>query len=93
LPVTTADRIKLLTELIGITEKVSKYLPIIVFSYTGLTLVFAFKNMVEHNIVAGLILCVFAAFGMYLVIRIFLTRRRWRREWQKDGKYNIKSPH
>jgi hypothetical protein len=83
LPATTADRIKLIAEVIKITENVSKYLPIIVFSYAGLTLVFAFKSMVEHNIVGGLVLCVFAGFGVYLVIRIFLTRRRWRREWQK----------
>lgn len=80
---TTADRIKLIAEVIEITEKVSKYLPIIVFVYTGLTLVFAFKSLVEHNIVAGLVLCVFAGFGVYLVIRISLTRRRWRREWRK----------
>jgi Na+/H+ antiporter NhaA len=85
LPVTTADRIKLLARVIEITEKVSKYLPIIVFAYAGLTLVFAYKSMIEHNIVAGLVLCVFAGFGLYLVIRISLTRRRWRREWQKYG--------
>lgn len=83
MPVTTADRIKLIAEVIEIIEKVSRYLPIIVFAYTGLTLVFAFKNLVEHNIVTGLVLCVFASFGVYLVIRISLTRRRWRREWQK----------
>jgi hypothetical protein len=37
----TADRMKLIVEIIQIAEKVSKFLPIIVFSYAGLTLVFA----------------------------------------------------
>ena len=83
MPVTTADRIKLLARVIEITEKVSKYLPIIVLAYAGLTLIFAYKSMIEHNIVAGLVLCVFAGFGVYLVIRISITRRRWRREWRK----------
>ena len=72
---TNADRIKLIVEIIEIAEKVSKYLPIVVFSYTGLTLVFAVINILEHNI-AGIILCVFAAFGIYLALRILLTRRK-----------------
>jgi hypothetical protein len=37
----TADRVKLTVQLIEIAEKVTKYLPIIVFSYAGMTLVFA----------------------------------------------------
>jgi amino acid permease len=75
---TNADRIKLIVEIIEIAEKVSKYLPIVVFSYAGLTLVFAVINILEHNIVSGIILCIFAGFGIYLALRIFLTRRRKR---------------
>ena len=52
---TNADRIKLIVEIIEITEKVSKYLPIVVFSYAGLTLVFAVINLLEHNIASGII--------------------------------------
>ena len=74
--VTTADRIKLFIEIIEIAEKVSRYLPIVVFSYAGLTLVFAVINFVEYNITLGIVLCLFAGFGIYLVIRIFLTRKR-----------------
>jgi Flp pilus assembly protein TadB len=73
---TNADRIKLIVEIIEIAEKVSKYLPIVVFSYAGLTLVFAVINLLEHNIASGIILCVFAAFGIYLALRILLTRRK-----------------
>jgi hypothetical protein len=72
----TADRMKLIVEIIQIAEKVSKFLPIIVFSYAGLTLVFAVIDLVEHNIVIGIVLCVLARFGIYLAIRISQTRRR-----------------
>ncbi|MGC2575102.1 MAG: hypothetical protein WA364_26635 [Candidatus Nitrosopolaris sp.] len=75
---TNSDRIKLIVEIIEIAEKASKYLPIVVFSYAGLTLVFAVINILEHNIVSGMILCIFAGFGIYLALRIFLTRRRKR---------------
>ena len=74
--VTTADRIKLFIEIIEIGEKVSRYLPIVVFSYAGLTLVFAVINFVEYNITLGIVLYLFAEFGIYLAIRIFLTRKR-----------------
>ena len=75
---TNADRIKLIVEIIEVTKKVSRYLPIIVFSYASLTVVFAVINILEHNITSGIILCVFAGFGIYLALRIFLTRRRKR---------------
>lgn len=77
--VTTADRIKLIVEIIEIAEKVSRYLPIVVFSYAGLTLVFAVINFVEYNITLGIVLCLFAGFGIYLAIRLYLTRKRRRR--------------
>jgi len=51
-------------------SKVSKYLPILVF-----TLVFAVINILERNIASGIILCVFAGFGIYLALRL-LTRRQ-----------------
>jgi amino acid permease len=73
---TNADRIKLIVEIIEVTKKVSRYLPIIVFSYASLTVVFAVINILEHNIASGIILCVFAGFGIYLALRIFLTRRK-----------------
>jgi hypothetical protein len=80
---TTADRIKLIVKIIEIVEKASKFLPIIVFSYAGLTLVFAAINFVEDNIVIGIVLCVLAGFGVYLTIRICQTRRRWKRKYQR----------
>ena len=49
----TADRIKLMVQVIEIAEKVTKYLPIIVFSYAGLTIVFAVIYLLEHNVVAS----------------------------------------
>lgn len=77
--VTTADRIKLIVEIIEIAEKVSKYLPIVVCSYAGLTLVFAVIYFVEYNITLGIVLCFFAGFGIHLAIRIYLTRKRRRK--------------
>ena len=74
--VTTADRIKLIVEIIEIAEKVSRYLPIVVFSYAGLTLAFAVINFLEYNITSGIVLSLFAGFGMYLAIRIYMTRKR-----------------
>ena len=79
---TTSDRVKLIVEFIEIAVKVIRFLPIIVFSYAGLTLVFAVINLVEHNIVTGIVLCVFAGFGIYLAIKISQTRRRWKRKYQ-----------
>jgi hypothetical protein len=78
----TADRMKLIVEIIQIAEKVSKCLPIIVFSYAGLTLVFAVIDLVEHNLVTGIVLCVFAGFGKYLAIKISQTKRRSKRKYQ-----------
>jgi hypothetical protein len=75
-----SDRMKLVVEIMRIVEKVSKFLPIIVFAYAGLTIYFAVVNLVEDNIATGIVLCVFAAFGIYLAIRIFHTRRKWKRE-------------
>lgn len=79
---TNSDRLKLIVEIIEITKKVSKYLPIIVFVYAGLTLVFAVINLLERNILLGIILCFFAGFGLHLTIRIVLTRRRWKHDSQ-----------
>lgn len=66
---------KLIVEIIEIAENVSKFLPIIAFSYAGLTLVFAAINFVEDNIVIGIVLCVLAGFGVYLTIRIWKYQR------------------
>jgi hypothetical protein len=79
--VTTADRIKLIVEIIEIAEKVSKYLPIVVFSYAVLTLIFAVIDFLEYNITLGIVLCLFAGFGIHLAIRIYLTRKRRRRKY------------
>jgi amino acid permease len=81
---TTSDRVKLIVEFIEIAVKVIRFLPIIVFSYAGLTLVFAVINLVEHNTVTGIVLCVFAGFGIYLAIKISQTKRRWNRKSQTD---------
>lgn len=81
---TSADRIKLIIGILQTAKKVSKFLPIIVFSYSGLTLFFAVIDFFEHNIVAGMILSIFAAFGIFLAMRIFQTRRRGRnRKYEK----------
>lgn len=69
-----------MVEIIEIAEKVSRYLPIIVFAYTGLTLIFAIINILEYNIILGVVLCFFAGFGLHLTIRIVLTRRKWRQD-------------
>jgi amino acid permease len=80
----TADRLKRTVQLIEIAEKVSKYLPVIVFSYAGLTLVFAVIYLLEHNVVAATILWILTGFGIYLAIRISLVRVRWKRNWQSN---------
>jgi hypothetical protein len=76
--VTTTDRIKLVIGTLQTAKEVSKFLPIIVFSYSGLTLFFAVLDFFEHNIVAGIILSILAGLGIFLAIRIFQTRRRGR---------------
>lgn len=81
-PKPESGRLKQLVKIIAIAEKVSRYLPIIVFAYTGLTIIFAVINILEHNIISGIILCFFAGFGLHLTIRIILIRRRWRRDSQ-----------
>jgi uncharacterized membrane protein YqjE len=80
----TADRMKLTVQLIEIAEKVTRYLPIIVFSYAGLTLVFAVIYLLEYNVVAATILWILTGFGIYLAIRISLVRVRWKRRWQSN---------
>lgn len=80
----TADRVKLIVRVIEIAEKVTKYLPIIVFSYAGLTIVFAVIYLLEHNVVSATILCILAGFGIYLAIRISLVRVKWKRSWQTN---------
>jgi hypothetical protein len=77
---TNSDRLKLTVEIIEAAKKVSRYLPIIVFTYTGLTLVFAIMNIFERNIILGIILCLLAGFGLQLTIKIVLMRIRWKRE-------------
>jgi hypothetical protein len=81
-PKTNSGRLKLLVEIIAITEKVSRYLPIIVFAYTGMTLIFAIISILGYNIILGIILCFFAGFGLHLTIRIVLIRRRWKQDSQ-----------
>jgi hypothetical protein len=75
----TADRIKLIVKAIDIAEKITKYLPIIIFSYAGLTIAFAVIYLFQHNVIASGILCILAAFGIYLAIRICTVRVGWKR--------------
>jgi Na+/H+ antiporter NhaA len=77
---TNSDRLKLTVEIIEVAKKVSRYLPIIVFAYAGLTLVFAIMNILERNIILGIILCLLAGFGLQLTIKIVLMRIRCKRE-------------
>ena len=72
---TNAVPMKLIVEIIEIAEKISKFLPIIIFSSAALTLVFAVIDLVENNIVIGIVLCVLAGFARYLAIKISQTRR------------------
>lgn len=75
----TADRIKLIVKAIEIAKKVTKYLPIIIFLYAGLTIALAVVYLFQHNVIAFGILCVFAGFGIYLAIRICIVRVKWKR--------------
>jgi len=79
----TADRIKLIVKAIELAEKVTKYLPIIIFSYAGLTLAFAVVYLFQHNVIASGILCILAGFGIYLAIRTCMVRVKWKRSLQK----------
>jgi hypothetical protein len=78
----TSDRVKEIVQVIEIAEKLTKYLPIIVFSYAVLTTIFVVVCLIENYIVAGIVLCIFAGFGIYLAIRLSLVRIRWKRSWQ-----------
>jgi hypothetical protein len=85
--VTSADRIKLVVGILRTAERISKYLPIIVFAYSALTLFFAVIDFLDSNIAAGVVLSIFAALGIFLSIQIFKTRRRGRkRRYEKYGK-------
>jgi hypothetical protein len=75
----TADRLKLIVKAINIAEKITKYLPIIIFSYACLTIAFAVIYLFQHNVIAAGILCILAAFGIYLTIRICIVRLKWKR--------------
>jgi hypothetical protein len=89
--VTTADRIKLMVGILQTAKKVSKYLPIIVFSYSALTLSFAVIDFLERYIAAGVVLSIFATFGIFLTMRILQTRRRGRkRRYEKYRNARIK---
>jgi amino acid permease len=81
---TSSNQLKRLVEIIETTKKVSRYLPFIVFGYSGLTVIFAVINILEHNLVSGIILCLLAGFGLHLTIRIVLTRRKWKRDSQTN---------
>jgi hypothetical protein len=75
----TADRIKLIVKAINIAEKITKYLPIIIFSYSSLSIAFAVIYLFQHNLIASGVLCILAAFGIYLTIRICIVRVKWKR--------------
>lgn len=82
----TSDRVKEIVQVIEIAQKLTKSLPIIVFSYAVLTTIFAVVCLIENYIVAGIVLCIFAGFGIYLAIRLSLVRIRWKRSWQTQKK-------
>ncbi len=87
---TSADQIRLMVEILRTAERISKYLPIIVFAYSALTLFFAVIDFLQRNIAAGAVLSIFAALGIILAIRIFKTRRRGRkRRYEKYRKGNV----
>ena len=89
--VSNADRIKLVVGILQTAKKVSKFLPIIVFSYSGLTLFFAVIDFFEHNIAGGVVLSIFATFGIFLAIRIYQTRRNGRkRKYEKSRNARMK---
>ena len=87
---TTADRIRLTIGILQTAKKVSKFLPIIVFLYSGLTLFFAVIDFFEHNLAAGVVLSIFATFGIFLAMRIFQTRRGRKRKYEKCRNAGIK---
>ena len=89
--VTNADRIRLIIGILQTAKRVSKFLPIIVFSYSGLTLFFAAIDFFEHNLAVGVVLSIFATFGIFLAMQIFQTRTRGRkRKYEKYRNAGIK---
>ena len=62
-------------------EKAAKIMPIGISFLVVLILFFDIRSFFEGNIVIGIILSVLASFGLYLLLRIYQTRRR-------KGKYS-----
>ena len=76
-----SNQIKLLIKTIEMIEKAAKIMPIGISFLVVLFLFFDIKSFFEGNIVIGIILSVLASFGLYLLLRIYQTRRR-------KGKYS-----
>ena len=75
----SSDQIKLLIKTIEMIEKAVKIMPIGISFFVALTLFFGIRSFFEGRMVVGIILLVLVSFGLYLLLRIYQTRRRKRR--------------
>jgi hypothetical protein len=75
----SSDQIKLLIKTIETIEKAVKIMPIGISFFVALTLFFGIRSFFEGRMVVGIILLVLVSFGLYLLLRIYQTRRRKRR--------------
>ena len=73
------DQIKLLIKSIEMIEKAAKIIPVSILFFVILILFFDIRSFFEGRMVVGIILLVLVSFGLYLLLRIYQTRRRKRR--------------
>jgi uncharacterized protein (DUF2062 family) len=74
-----SDQIKLLIKNIEMIEKAAKIMPAGISFFVALTLIFDVISFFEGNIVVGIILSILVLFGLYLLLRIYQTRKRRRK--------------
>jgi uncharacterized membrane protein len=74
-----SNQIKLLIKTIEMIEKAAKIMPIGISFLVVLIFFFDIRSFFEGNIVIGIILSVLALFGLYLLLRMYQTRRRKRK--------------
>ena len=73
------DQIKLLIKSIETIEKAAKIIPVSILFFVILTLFFDIRSFFEGNILAEIILSILVVFGLYLLLKIYQSRRRKRR--------------
>ena len=73
------DQIKLLIKSIEMIEKAAKIIPVSILFFVILILFFDIRSFFEGNILAKIILSILVVFGLYLLLKIYQSRRRKRR--------------